>query len=129
MINCADSMRNERKDNEDLIPKDLHGEYLEVVKEQIIDLNDKFDFLISLMIKGNKMGYVHNYEQTDFTYGEKVEASLNRASVSFGTEEIVSAVHEFENKAKQVTGVKRRQFRKPEPKKNLTERVKEAIKV
>lgn len=49
---AADEMRVERLDNEDLIPEDVKGKHIEIVKEQIIDLNDKFDYLISLMIKG-----------------------------------------------------------------------------
>ena len=121
-------MRNERKDNEDLLPKDVHGDQLEVVKEQIIDLNDKFDFLISLMIRGNKLGYTQDLDHTDFTLNEKVDSSLNRGSVDIQTEDIVTAVSAFENKAKEVTGVRRKQFRKPEHKKNLKERVQDAIK-
>ncbi len=56
MDKCAEAMKAERLENEDLIPKDVHGEQIEIVKEQIIDLNDKFDFLISLMIKSQKLG-------------------------------------------------------------------------
>ena len=120
-------MRHERKDNEDLVSKDVHGEYLEVVKEQIIDLNDKFDFLISLMIKGNKLGYTQDVDQTDFTLNEKVESSLNRGSADINTDEVLSAVTAFESKAKQVTGVRRKQLRKAEHKKSLRERVEDAI--
>lgn len=48
-------MKKERLDNEDLIPEDTHGVHLEIVKEQIIDLNDKFDFIVSLMAQSNKI--------------------------------------------------------------------------
>lgn len=123
MTENVDQMRTERRDNEDLIPEDVHGTHLEVVKEQIIDLNDKFDFLITLMLKGNKLGYV----QDDFTLDDRVDPSLNRGSAGLHSEEVVSAVEAFEMKARQVTGDRRKQFRKPAPKKKLTERVQEAI--
>lgn len=48
-------MRVERLDNEELIPEDVKGKHIEIVKEQIIDLNDKFDYLITLMLKSKKM--------------------------------------------------------------------------
>jgi hypothetical protein len=45
-------LKAERKENEDLCPGiDQQVIDIEVVKEQILDLNDKFDFLINLMIK------------------------------------------------------------------------------
>lgn len=53
---AADKMRNERLANSDLTPIDTNGNNIEIVKEQILDLNDKFDFLIQLMIKGRKIG-------------------------------------------------------------------------
>lgn len=39
-------MRIERLQNEEFIHEDPTGVSIEVVKEQILDLNDKFDFLI-----------------------------------------------------------------------------------
>ena len=43
--------REERKQNEDLVPEEPDEKRdIEVVKEHIIDLNDKFDFLVNLMI-------------------------------------------------------------------------------
>jgi hypothetical protein len=52
MIREGDKLKQERKENEDLVPGvDKHILDIEVMKEQIIDLNDKFDYLISLMIK------------------------------------------------------------------------------
>lgn len=38
------------------------------------------------------------------------------------------AVKTFESKAKETNGLERKKFRKPEPKKTLVDRVKEAIK-
>jgi hypothetical protein len=46
----------ERLDNEDLVPPPDQKEIdIEIVKEQILDLNDKFDYLILLMMKNKKM--------------------------------------------------------------------------
>ena len=55
MVQATENLRHERKSNLDLIPRDVNAENIEVVKEQILDLNDKFDFLISLMMKGQKL--------------------------------------------------------------------------
>lgn len=55
MENDFDNMKAERADNQGLVPIDVKGQQIEVIKEQILDLNDKFDFLISLMIQSNKL--------------------------------------------------------------------------
>lgn len=42
--------------NEDLLPeKDQKAIDLEVVKEQILDLNDKFDYLLHVLMKEKKI--------------------------------------------------------------------------
>jgi len=85
-------MKAERLDNEDLIPEDVHGNHIEIVKEQIIDLNDKFDFLISLMIKNQKLDVknAENMEDLDFSLQDQVDSSLNRGSFSgLGNSEVV----------------------------------------
>ena len=51
MVKSADLMKEERAQNEELLPVDVEGHNIEIVKEQIIDLNDKFDFLVKLMLK------------------------------------------------------------------------------
>jgi hypothetical protein len=56
MVNAADLMREERKHNTNLLPEDTNGKNIDLVKEQILDLNDKFDFLLSLLMKGQKLG-------------------------------------------------------------------------
>lgn len=38
------------------MPVDTQGNNIEVIKEQTLDLNDKFDFLVTLLLKGNKIG-------------------------------------------------------------------------
>lgn len=55
MHKAADSMKHERQMNEELLPRDEQGEHIETIKEQILDLNDKFDFLVKLMIEGKTM--------------------------------------------------------------------------
>ena len=128
----AEKMKVERLDNEDLIPEDVHGNHIEIVKEQILDLNDKFDFLISLMIKNQKLD-VKTSEQlddADFTLQDQVDSSLNRGSiVGLQSDEILTAVKAFQKKAKKVTGEDRKQLRKAEPKRPLIERVRDAIQL
>ena len=41
--------------NDELLPRDEQGEHIETIKEQILDLNDKFDYLVKLMIEGKTM--------------------------------------------------------------------------
>lgn len=43
-------MKNERNLNEEMMPRDITGEQIETIKEQILDINDKFDFLVKLML-------------------------------------------------------------------------------
>lgn len=128
----AEKMKVERLDNEDLIPEDVHGNHIEIVKEQILDLNDKFDFLISLMIKNQKLD-VKTSEQlddADFALQDQVDSSLNRGSiVGLQSDEILTAVKAFQKKAKKVTGEDRKQLRKAEPKRPLIERVRDAIQL
>jgi hypothetical protein len=59
MINEVDKLRIERQQNDDMVPKENPMEKdLDIVKSQILDLNDKFDYLIYLMIKNNKLSKV-----------------------------------------------------------------------
>ena len=48
---------------------------LDIVKEQIIDLNDKFDFLIFTMMKNRKLAQERGTKQ--FIIGDEVTSSLN----------------------------------------------------
>lgn len=52
MYDDSANMRYERKSNEEMLPEDVKGKHIDIIKEQVLDLNDKFDFLVSLMIKG-----------------------------------------------------------------------------
>lgn len=128
----AEKMKVERLDNEDLIPEDVHGNHIEIVKEQIIDLNDKFDFLISLMIKNQKLDVKtgEQLDEVDFALQDQVDSSLNRGSfVGLQNDEILTAVKAFQKKAKKVTGEDRKLLRRAEPKRPLIERVRDAIKL
>ena len=56
MIEQVDLFRKERKQNEDIIPSINQVEKdVELVKQQILDLNDKFDYIIFMMIKNQKL--------------------------------------------------------------------------
>jgi hypothetical protein len=48
-------MKNERAQNQELLPNDEQGESIDVIKEQVLDLNDKFDYLVKLMIENETM--------------------------------------------------------------------------
>jgi len=59
MIDETDKLREERKHNEGVVPEENVVERdLGVVKNQILDLNDKFDYLVLLMLKGRKLAKV-----------------------------------------------------------------------
>lgn len=128
----ADRLREERLMNEELVPFDENSHNIEVVKEQILDLNDKFDFLVSLLIKSQKLNVEVSEENDvhDFVVNDQAASSLNadRQSLNLNDDrQMYKTLKQFENKAKEVTGKERKQFRKPEPRKNLVDRVKEAI--
>ncbi len=55
MNKTVEQLKEERQDNEDMLPKDTHLQGLEVAKEQVLNLSDKFDFLIGLLAKSNKL--------------------------------------------------------------------------
>jgi flagellar basal body rod protein FlgB len=56
MIKAADKMKAERKNNiEDILPIDEDGNNVEIIKDQMLDINDKFDYLVSLMMRNNKI--------------------------------------------------------------------------
>ena len=56
MVRNVEEFWRERKMNENLLPeRDQKAIDLEVVKEQILDLNDKFDYLLSIMMKERRI--------------------------------------------------------------------------
>lgn len=78
MIKQADLFRDERKSNEELIENDTLGENVSVVKEQISELNDKFDFLVSLLLKSNKLGVS---ESQKFQLAQSLPSSISEAKI------------------------------------------------
>jgi len=44
---------------------DVKDTEIDIVKEQILDLNDKFDFLIQLMIKNQKLAVVKDEDDNN----------------------------------------------------------------
>ena len=46
-----------------MLPRDINAENIDLVKEQVLDLNDKFDFLLSLLMKGQKLGVSLDHTQ------------------------------------------------------------------
>ena len=53
MYTEAEKLKDERKQNSDLLPVDENSNNIDIVKEQILNLNDKFDYLMSLLVKNN----------------------------------------------------------------------------
>ena len=80
----SEKQRDEMKQNEDLVPPESEEKVgIEIIKEQIIDLNDKFDFLINLMIKNQKIGVIKNPEgkEPDFFINNDQPAEAIAAEV------------------------------------------------
>jgi hypothetical protein len=60
---------NERMENEGLVPPpDQTDMDVEIIKDQILTLNDKFDYLLYVMMKNSKLG--HEPSSSDFTVDE-----------------------------------------------------------
>lgn len=128
LIEEVDKLKEEKKENENLVPgEDETQRDVEIIKEQIIDLNDKFDFLVSLLIKSQKIGMKKDeLNQPDFVMGDG-KTSIN-SNAEIEEEEIVDMVKTFEEKAKETTGKARKNLRKPDPVKPLKKRVEELKK-
>ena len=50
-----DCLKAERKSNQELLPDGPSGNNLDVIHEQILDLNEKFDYLVSLFLKSKNI--------------------------------------------------------------------------
>lgn len=56
MVRAAEKMKAERKNNiEEILPEDEDGSNVEIIKDQMLDINDKFDYLVSLMMRNDKI--------------------------------------------------------------------------
>lgn len=139
MSKATDELKEERLNNQDLVPFDENAHNIEVVKEQILDLNDKFDFLVTLLLKGQKLGVQVDEDENnngpvikDFNLNDDGNSSLNQdKGVEFDLKDeksLLKAVKSFESKARENVGKDRKQYRKPEPRKTIVERVREAMK-
>ena len=145
MVKSADLMKEERAQNEELLPVDVEGHNIEIVKEQIIDLNDKFDFLVKLMLKNQTLAAeqveneVSGETETEFKMLENLSSantnstSLNGNAASsnlygMSETELLQFVRKFEYQARKTAGAERQQYRKAEPQRPLSERVQEAIR-
>lgn len=78
----------------------MKGKHLEIIKEQVLDLNDKFDFLMTLFMKGSKLGankvYKKGEEQHEFYIGEAQADSINAEHLDkANNDDILKAVKEF----------------------------------
>lgn len=120
---AAEAMKSERIMNSELLPVDDQGESIEVIKEQMLDINDKFDFLVKLMLEGKAIQakrtlteqVIHETQIDDFgnevqaikdiVKEEKTEFNLNNGSSEdslegISEEELLRFVTEFEREAK-----------------------------
>lgn len=115
-----------------LIKRDPQGEDIEIVKEQILDINDKFDFLVSLLMKSHKIQTKtieddEGEEDVDFAINEG-ENLTQEGYDPIEYSKILEFVHKFEELAKKASGDDRKVLRKPQPARPLTQRVKAAVK-
>ena len=69
MTRSVDEFKRERYNNIDLVPKrDQTSIDAEIVKDQVIDLNDKFDYLLYILFKSGKLE--ENMEDFHFKSGQ-----------------------------------------------------------
>lgn len=64
MVASAEAMKEEREHNKDLLPNDEQGDHIEIIKDQILDLNDKFDYLVKLMLQGQALNATSELKAT-----------------------------------------------------------------
>lgn len=64
------------------MPEDVKSKHLEIIKEQVLDLNDKFDFLVTLLIKSNKLGAQRKEKEFDHTEHEFYYNNQNQQQLS-----------------------------------------------
>ena len=110
--------------NEGLLPeKDQKAIDIEVVKEQVLDLNDKFDYLMFVLMKERRVeahgGDFHFHASPTPTPKEDHTANYHSATSVAAQEleeiEIKDSVKKFEQAAKKKFGLDRQQFRKATP--------------
>ena len=57
MDESMDNLKAERKSNQQLLPDDPTSSSIDLIREQILDLNDKFDYLVTLFLKSKKIDF------------------------------------------------------------------------
>ena len=109
----------EKKENDDLVPGESQDVVdVEIIKEQIIDLNDKFDYLITLLLQDQQIAVSRDENDlADFSLSQAKDTVMDSKALKL-------VVKEFEEKAKQVTGQDRVKFRKQPPMLPIIQRIK-----
>lgn len=103
--------------NENLLPeKDQKAIDIEVVKEQILDLNDKFDYLLFVMMKDKRI----QPKDGNYQLKEPLTTSINdephsQPAAELEELEVKDAVKTFEQAARKKFGEERKRFRKATP--------------
>ena len=122
----VEAYRKERMDNINLnltrVPN-IADEHVEVIKENVLDIQTKFDYLLSLMMRSKLL----KKEGGQFSLGPggAVQPSINEESV----QQEKQTLHEFESDAKEriEKGTDRASLRKPAPKEPLIKRLQQAL--
>ena len=119
--------RDERIDNQNLklVEEESQADIdVEVIKEQVLDMQTKFDYLISMMMKSNVIakegsGYALNPS------GAQMQPSINADDMAVNQNE----AFEFQERAKEAMekGTDREKLRKPPPVKPISVRIREFL--
>jgi hypothetical protein len=129
MIKQVEEFWAERKMNEGMLPeKDQKAIDLEVVKEQILDLNDKFDYLLYVMMKDRRLqnkGGEYEIAEPQPSATSINAPSFHKATTELEELEVKDQVKNFEKAAKKRFGVDRKQFRKATPRQPVFKRIQE----
>ena len=124
MVRQVDEFQAERKMNEELMPdKDQKAIDIEIVKEQILDLNDKFDYLMYVLMKDRRLENKDGDYQV--TSAPTYTHAINKAATELEELEVKDEVKNFEKTAKKKLGQERKRFRKATPRQPLYKRIQE----
>lgn len=89
MIKASDEMRQERiNNNEDILPIDEDGNNIELIKNQVLDINDKFDYMVQMLLKSNQL--VPSSDEVDRR--EEIHFRLNDPKE--GSESLIAGVND-----------------------------------
>eukprot|EP00349_Pseudokeronopsis_sp_Brazil_P001786 CAMPEP_0202956460 /NCGR_PEP_ID=MMETSP1396-20130829/962_1 /ASSEMBLY_ACC=CAM_ASM_000872 /TAXON_ID= /ORGANISM="Pseudokeronopsis sp., Strain Brazil" /LENGTH=233 /DNA_ID=CAMNT_0049673483 /DNA_START=955 /DNA_END=1656 /DNA_ORIENTATION=+ len=111
MTDEADKLHQEKKHNDEMVPKENPAEKAaKIVKNQILDLNDKLDYMIMLMLKDQLL----NEADGSFTMGGKAVG---------GEEEAKEVVKSFQVAANQNSVIESQTIKHPPPKPTFQQRL------